>query len=65
MLCAERLQRLLMALVLLIGCSLMYLGSIYGVIILGGVIVMIVLWAITDFCPSIWLFSKLFGKCFH
>ncbi|AFL68840.1 DUF2892 domain-containing protein [Sulfurospirillum barnesii] len=63
MLCAEKLQRLVMAGVLLVATYLMSIGSIYGTILLGFVIAMIVVWAITDFCPSIWLFAKLFGAC--
>ncbi|MDD2383609.1 MAG: phosphoribosylaminoimidazole synthetase [Sulfurospirillaceae bacterium] len=63
MLCAEKLQRLMMAGVLIIAYFLMSIGSIYGNILLFFVIAMIVLWAITDFCPSIWTFSKLFGHC--
>ncbi len=65
MMCAEKLQRLLLAMVLGIAYILMSMGSVYGTILLGFVIAMIVLWAITDFCPSIWLFSKLFGHCKH
>lgn len=65
MMCAEKLQRLLMAVVLGIAYGLMSMGSVYGNILLGFVIAMIVVWAITDFCPSIWLFSKLFGHCKH
>jgi len=63
MMCAEKLQRFMMAAVLLIACCLMSVGSIYGTILLGFVIAMILLWAITDFCPSIWVFSKLVGHC--
>jgi len=63
MMCAEKLQRLMMAAVLLIACCLMSVGSIYGTILLGFVIAMILVWAITDFCPSIWVFSKLVGHC--
>lgn len=63
MLCAEKLQRLLMAMVLFAACCLMSMGSLYGTILLGSVIAMIVIWAITDFCPSIWLFSKVVGHC--
>jgi hypothetical protein len=27
------------------------------------VVAMIVVWAVTDFCPSLWAFGKIFGKC--
>lgn len=63
MLCAERLQRLMMASVLLIAYFLMSIGSGYGIALLLFAVVMIVIWAITDFCPSIWFFTKIFGHC--
>ena len=63
MLCAEKLQRLMTASVLLLAYFLISIGSIYGTIILAFTIVMIVIWAITDFCPSIWLLTKLVGHC--
>ncbi len=61
--CAEKLQRLMMAVVLMIAYALISMGSIYGTILLIFTIVMILIWAITDFCPSIWLLTKLFGHC--
>lgn len=63
MLCAEKLQRLMMAGVLLGAYFLMSIGSIYGQVLVIFTIAMIVIWAITDFCPSIWLLSKRFGHC--
>ncbi|MDD3342552.1 MAG: phosphoribosylaminoimidazole synthetase [Sulfurospirillaceae bacterium] len=63
MLCAEKLQRFMMATVLVIAYFLLSIGSIYGNILLFFVIAMIVVWAISDFCPSIWVFSKFFGHC--
>jgi len=61
--CAEKLQRLLMATVLLVAFYFMSIGSIIGVVLQLFVITMIIVWAATDFCPSIWIFSKLFGNC--
>ena len=61
--CGEKLQRFLMALVLLVAFYFMSIGSVIGVVLQLFVIFMIVVWAITDFCPSIWIFNKLFGKC--
>ncbi|MEW6551525.1 MAG: phosphoribosylaminoimidazole synthetase [Arcobacteraceae bacterium] len=61
--CGEKLQRFLMALVLLVAFYFMSIGSIIGVVLQLFVVFMIVVWAITDFCPSIWIFNKLFGKC--
>jgi len=63
MLCAEKLQRLMMAGVLLLAYFLISIGSIYGTILVLFTIGMIVIWAITDFCPSIWLLTKLVGHC--
>jgi len=63
--CVERVQRIMMAIVLSISfyCfTIPGLNSI-GLLILGFVIVMIVVWAITDFCPSIWMLSKIMPKC--
>ena len=61
--CGEKLQRFLMATVLLVAFYFMSIGSIIGVVLQLFVVFMIVVWAITDFCPSIWIFNKLFGKC--
>lgn len=61
--CGEKLQRFLMATVLLVAFYFMSIGSIIGVVLQLFVVFMIVVWAITDFCPSIWMFNKLFGKC--
>jgi multisubunit Na+/H+ antiporter MnhE subunit len=62
--CAEKIQRFLMAIVLTISMVLFSQGlSLYGMILQGFVITMIIVWAIKDFCPSLWIFSKLFGKC--
>jgi multisubunit Na+/H+ antiporter MnhE subunit len=62
--CAEKIQRLLMAIVLTISMVLFFQGFIaYGMILQGFVIAMIIVWALYDFCPSLWAFSKIFGKC--
>jgi uncharacterized membrane protein len=62
--CAEKIQRLLMAIVLTLSMVLFAQGfTSYGMILQGFVILMIVIWAIKDFCPSLWVFDKLFGSC--
>lgn len=62
--CAEKIQRFLMAIVLSISMILFLQGLIvYGAILQGFVIAMIIVWAIWDFCPSLWVFGKIFGKC--
>ena len=63
MLCAERLQRVVMGIMITLSMYLLTIGSIFGIILQGFIIGMILLWAITNFCPSIWMFEKLFGKC--
>jgi hypothetical protein len=62
--CAEKIQRFLMAIVLTITMVLFASGQIqWGVILQTLVIVMVIVWALTDFCPSLWIFKKIFGKC--
>lgn len=62
--CAEKIQRFLMAIVLTVTMVLFVSGQIqWGVILQTLVIVMVVVWALTDFCPSLWIFKKIFGKC--
>jgi uncharacterized membrane protein len=61
--CGERAQRILMAIVLLVSLYFMSIGSVIGLVLQGFVVVMILIWAITNFCPSIWVFDKIFGKC--
>ncbi len=68
--CAERLQRLLTAIML--GIALMFLAMgaqgnhLYlqiGVALQIFIIIMLLLWAFTNFCPSLWFFTKVFGPC--
>jgi hypothetical protein len=62
--CAERMQRILMAIVLSVIACLFYSGvTTVALILQSFVILMILVWAFTNFCPSIWIFEKLFGKC--
>jgi len=62
--CAERIQRFLMAIVLTVIMVLFATGQMQLAVILQTlVIVMIVVWAFTDFCPSLWVFKKIFGPC--
>jgi membrane-bound ClpP family serine protease len=61
--CAEKIQRLLMAIMLLLAFYLMSIGSVFGMVLQLFIIAMIVIWAITDFCPSLWAFGKIFGNC--
>lgn len=62
--CAERIQRFLMAIVLTVIMVLFMLGHVQVAVVLQTfVIVMVVVWALSDFCPSIWIFRKIFGSC--
>jgi hypothetical protein len=57
---SEKLQRTLMAFMMSMALILFNYGSIeIATAILGFVIIMTLAWAITDFCPSIWIFSKI------
>jgi len=68
--CAEKIQRILTAVML--GIALMFLtqgvagNMLYlqiGVALQLFIIVMMLVWAFTNFCPSLWFFNKVFGPC--
>ena len=68
--CAEKIQRILTAIML--GIALMFLtqgiagNTLYlqiGVALQVFIIVMMLVWAFTNFCPSLWFFNKIFGPC--
>ena len=63
--CAETLQRVLMAFVLSISLYFLTVGSIIGIILQVFVIIMILVWAFTNFCPSLYIFEKIFGRCYR
>lgn len=71
MLCAEKLQRILMASVLGIALYFLDVGTQdplmfqIGFVLQIFVIIMILVWAVTDFCPSIWFLKKIFGSCWQ
>lgn len=62
--CAERIQRFLMAMVLT-GTMVLFMTGYaqIAVILQSFIVVIIVIWALADFCPSLWAFKKLFGSC--
>lgn len=64
--CAEKIQRFLMAIVLT-AAMLLFANNqlLYAMILQTLVIVMVIVWAITDFCPSLWVFKKVFGSCYE
>ncbi|WP_456449037.1 hypothetical protein [Hydrogenimonas sp.] len=34
-----------------------------GVVLQVFIMIMMLVWAFTDFCPSLWFFTKVFGPC--
>lgn len=64
--CAEKIQRFLMAIVLTAAMLLFASNQmLYAMILQTLVIVMVIVWAIADFCPSLWVFKKVFGSCYE
>ena len=68
--CAERVQRILTAVVLGIALMFMAQGAAgdplslkIGVGVQIFVMIMLLVWAFTNFCPSLWFFNKVFGPC--
>lgn len=60
---SEKIQRTMMAFMLSMVWVLYYTGSPeVASVILGFVIIMILAWAVTDFCPSLWFLSRLFNE---
>jgi len=67
--CAERMQRILTGIVLGIIMGLFANGITdpfsfkLAVVFQAFVMIMLFVWAITNFCPSLWLFKKIFPPC--
>lgn len=62
--CVEKIQRLMMAALLMVifycvNANMIALGSLLIVFMF----IMIVVWALTDFCPSIWMLGKFLPSC--
>ena len=67
--CASKIQRGIMAIVLTISLylmkfqpELMFMDILIGELIMLFVIGMIAVWAVFDFCPSLWFLSKFMKK---
>ncbi len=67
--CASRIQRYMMAIVLTISLylmkfqpDLMFMEILIGEILMVFVIIMIAVWAVFDFCPSLWFLGKFMKK---
>ena len=64
-LCGERLQRFLMAFMMLIILALLSKGlMIIAYVLLAFIAIMFVIYGLFDFCPSTWLLTKFFGSCY-
>ena len=68
--CAERIQRILTAVMLGIALMFMAQGAAgdalsmkIGVGLQVFIMIMLLIWAFTKFCPSLWFFNKVFGPC--
>jgi len=63
--CAERLQRFLMAFMMLLIMVLLAKGySVAGLGLLAFVSIMLFIYGVFDFCPSTFMLTKLFGSCY-
>ena len=63
--CAERVQRLMMSVFLLIILGLLSKGySLAALILIAFMSIMLFIYFIFDFCPSTWMLSKIFGSCY-
>jgi len=64
-LCGERLQRFLMAFIMLIILALLSKGlNVIALALLAFVAIMLVVYGLFDFCPSTWILNKFFGSCY-
>lgn len=67
--CGAKVQRILMAIMLGIAMMFFAMGTKdhtmlqIGVVLQTFIIIMLFIFAWTNFCPSIWFFNKIFGKC--
>jgi hypothetical protein len=63
--CAERVQRLIMSIFLLIILALLAKGySLAALIMLSFMSIMLFIHFIFDFCPSTVILTKIFGSCY-
>ena len=65
LMCAERVQRLMMSVFLLVILGLLAKGySLAGLILIAFMSIMLFIHFIFDFCPSTVVLLKLFGSCY-
>lgn len=53
----------MMAAVISAGAYLLNTGSVIGLAILGFVVFMLLLWAFTNFCPSVFMLGRFLKPC--
>ena len=64
-LCAERIQRFMMAFMMLVILALLAKGvMVVALGLLAFVAIMLTIYGLFDFCPSTWMLTKLLGSCF-
>ncbi len=62
--CVERPQRIMMAIMLSLIVVLFFSGFIKVAVVLQAIVIaMLLIWAITNFCPSIWVLRKIVPPC--
>ena len=62
--CAHKFQRILMAAFLTLNIFLFKFGYMdIAVVLQSLIVIMLLVWAKTDFCFSVWVLEKLFGDC--
>ena len=63
--CAERIQRFMMAFMLLVVLALLASGkNVAGLALLAFIAIMLTIHGAFDFCPSTVVLTKLFGSCY-
>jgi hypothetical protein len=63
--CGERLQRFLIAFMMLVILGLLSKGyNLAALILLAFVAIMFAIYGLFDFCPSTWVLNKIFGSCY-
>ena len=63
--CGERLQRFLMAFMMIVILLLLANGATtIALALLAFVAIMLFIYGVFDFCPSTWMLNKLFGSCY-
>jgi len=63
--CAERVQRLIMSMFLLIILGLLSKGyALAALILIAFMSIMLFIYFLFDFCPSTWILGKFLGSCY-